>query len=112
DTAPYHLFVLDLASLAVEQLTDEPDASDVLPRFRPDGKHIVFARAHRQRPYSLGGWYNRYPDFFPDGDRILFLAGMDWNAGSRPIYSLWEVSLAGATTEIASSDLFTNPANW
>jgi Tol biopolymer transport system component len=56
--------------------------------------------------------YNRYPDFFPDGNRILFLAGMEFNAGSRPVYSLWEVSLSGPTKEIATSDLFTNPTLW
>jgi len=56
--------------------------------------------------------YNRYPDFFPDGERIIFLAGTDFNAGSRPIYSLWEVSLSGQTRELATSDLFTNPTNW
>jgi Tol biopolymer transport system component len=56
--------------------------------------------------------YNRYPAFFPDGDRILFLAGTEFNAGSRPVFSLWEVSLSGATKEIATSDLFTNPTRW
>ena len=56
--------------------------------------------------------YNRYPDFLPDGNHILFLAGTDFNFGSRPIYSLWEVSLTGQTKEIATSDLFTNPTDW
>ena len=56
--------------------------------------------------------YNRYPDFFPDGQRIVFLAGTDFKAGNRPIYSLWEVSLSGQTSELATSDLFTNPTLW
>lgn len=56
--------------------------------------------------------YNRYPDFFPDGQRIIFLAGTDFNASNRPIYSLWEVSLSGETRELATSDLFTEPTNW
>ena len=238
-TAPYHIYLLDLARPGVEQLTDDPETSDILPRFRPDGEQIVFARAYRHRPYSLGGWtwdkwdacqiaadgtdclrlttenyyqmyrvipradgsilyaadtvagedapraalysadssgkmrqlipqrsernpdvhawatdpmvaadgitlafcsdrerpfyydvcvstrdsetkclvgsrarYNRYPDFFPDGNHIVFLAGTAFNAGSRPIYSLWRISLTGASKEIASSDLFTNPTSW
>lgn len=239
DTAPHHIFLMDRSTLAVEQLTDNPETSDILPRFTPDGKRIVFARAYRHRPYSLGGWtwdqwdaceiaadgtgssrltnegyyqmyrinartdgsilyaadvmgtddapstalysayptakpervipkrserdpnvyawasdpmlaqdgvtlafcsdrqrsfwydvcvsqidndpkclvgdksrYNRYPDFFPDGKRIVFLAGTTFNAGNRPIYSLWEVSTDGKTKELASSGLFTDPASW
>lgn len=56
--------------------------------------------------------YNRYPDFFPDRQRILFLAGMHFNAGNRPIYSLWQVTLEGQTKEIAPSTLFTSPNRW
>jgi len=56
--------------------------------------------------------YNRYPDFFPDGQHIVFLAGTEFNAGSRAIYSLWQVSLNGQTKELAPSGLFTTPTNW
>jgi Tol biopolymer transport system component len=237
-TSTYNIFAMDLSTAAIEQLTHEPETSDILPRFRPDGEQIVFARAYRHRPYSLGGWtwdewdvcematdgsglsrlttesyyqmywiiprddgsviyaadsmnnddpraalysvaladqprrvippttkfnpevhawasdpmvaadgvtlafcsdrerpysydvcasadeseckclvgaesrHNRYPDFFPDGKRLVFLAATDFNAYSRPIYSLWEVSLTGETKEIATSDLFTNPTQW
>jgi Tol biopolymer transport system component len=239
NTKPYHICLLDLSTLKVEQLTSGEGTSDILPRFRPDGRQIVFARAYRHRPYSLGGWtwdqwdaceisddgngflrltndsyyqmyrivprsdrsiiyaadllgvddapraalfsadssgktqrlipskseqnsdvhawasdpmiapdettltfcsdrqqrfwydvcitdaenrhkflvgnrsrYNRYPDFFPDGKRIVFLAGTEFNAGSRALYSLWEVSLDGSTRVIETSDLFTNPTHW
>ena len=40
----------------VKQLTDDPEASDVRPAYSRDGSRIVFARAHRHRPYSMGGW--------------------------------------------------------
>ncbi|MGN6544997.1 MAG: hypothetical protein ACTHK7_08100, partial [Aureliella sp.] len=68
-----------------------------------------------QEPKCLVGdesRYNRYPDFFPEGDRILFMAGTEFSAGNRPVYSLWEVSLDGQTQEIAPSDLFTHPMRW
>ncbi|MHC2065921.1 hypothetical protein ACYFX5_00475 [Bremerella sp. T1] len=98
------------------------------PMVSPDEKATVFC-SDRTKPF----WYdvciktddseskclvgsksrsNRYPDFFPDGKRIVFLAGTDVNAGNRSIYSLWEVSLTGQSKELASSDLFTNPTNW
>ncbi len=101
-------------------------ASD--PMVASDGVTLAYC-SDRQRPFwydvcvaTDGGEvqclvgsksrYNRYPDFFPDDNRILFLAGTEFNAGSRAIYSLWEVSLTGKTNEIASSDLFTNPTRW
>lgn len=239
ERSPSHIFLMDLSDLTVQQLTDDSETSDILPRFRPDGKQIVFARAYRHRPYSLGGrtwdnwdaceinadgtefsrltnasyyqmfritprddgsilyaadslalgnappaalfscdpgkepqrlipeaargetnvhawasdpivapddstlafcsdrerpfWYdvcvlttdgetkglvgnksryNRYPDLFPDGKRLVFLAGTTFSRGNQPIYSLWEVTLAGQTNELASSDLFTNPTQW
>ena len=237
ETSPCSIYVINLANLETTQLTDPAGQSDFHPRFSSDGKQIVFARAYRQRAYSLGGliwdnwdvcsmaddgnditrltnenyyqlnrivpktdnslifsastipdgppaglyslapqgkpqlivpvnaeknsevhawasdpmisldqksivytsdrkksfWYdvcvekgdnnpkclvglesryNCYPDFFPDGNRIIFLAGTKFNRGSRPIYSLWDVTLEGQTTEIASDDLFTNPGTW
>jgi Tol biopolymer transport system component len=101
-------------------------ASD--PMVGPDGNEMAFC-SDRTKPF----WYdvcrmtgdaevtclvgsksrcNRYPDFFPDGQRIVFLAGTDFNSSNRPIYSLWEVSVNGQTNELASSGLFTNPTNW
>lgn len=98
------------------------------PMIGPDGNTLAFC-SDRNRPFwydvcrmtgdaevaclvGAKARYNRYPDFFPDGQRIIFLAGTDFNAGNRPIYSLWEVSMNGQTKELASSDLFTNPTNW
>jgi len=56
--------------------------------------------------------YNRYPDFSPDGERIIFMAGTKSGNGSRPIFSLWEVSTTGISREIASDQLFTDPLNY
>ena len=56
--------------------------------------------------------YNRYPDFAPDGERIIFVARTKFGNGNRPIFSLWEVSTTGNSREIASDQLFTDPANY
>lgn len=53
--APFHLFVYSFTTRAVVQLTDESSASDRDPSYSSDGTTIVFARAYRQRPYSMGG---------------------------------------------------------
>lgn len=57
--------------------------------------------------------YNQQPVFTSDGRRILFLAGTEWNAGSRPIFSLWSIDLDGRNArEIADSQLFKDPGKW
>lgn len=56
--------------------------------------------------------YNQRPVFKPDGEHLLFLAGTEWNASSRPIFSLWEIDLEGHAVQVADSGLFTNPDAW
>jgi Tol biopolymer transport system component len=57
--------------------------------------------------------YNQGPVVTPDGKGVLFLAGMEWNDSSRPVYSLWRADLAGGKVRrIADSGLFTNPLGW
>jgi Tol biopolymer transport system component len=57
--------------------------------------------------------YNQQPRFFASGRHLLFLAGTEWNAESRPIFSLWQVNIDGKNPRrIAGSGLFTNPLKW
>ncbi|MBI1248649.1 hypothetical protein GC197_12515 [bacterium] len=55
DRNSFGILKLDVATKAIEQLTKPGEFSDMVPRFSSDGKQIVFARAHRHRPYSMGG---------------------------------------------------------
>jgi Tol biopolymer transport system component len=57
--------------------------------------------------------YNQRPVFHPDGKGIVFLAGTDWNAYSRPIFSLWQVDVDGSNPRlVAESGLFTDPMHF
>lgn len=57
--------------------------------------------------------YNQQPVFTPDGDHVMFLAGTEENAFSRPIFSLWEVGSDGSLPHrIADSGLFIHPLHW
>lgn len=67
------------------------------------------------RPLGLTGVsrYNQQPVFLPESKGILFLAGTESNASSRPIFSLWKVGLDGSKpVRIAESKLFTDPLHW
>lgn len=53
------------------------------------------------------------PVFAPDNQSIYFLRALTANYQSRPIFSLWKLSLAdGQLQEIASDELLTSPENW
>lgn len=105
-----HVVVIDIDGHNPRQLTSG-DFADATPSYSRDGSKVIFARAARNRPYSMGGmvldewdiWeinsdgssmrqltFGRYynldaPYFSPDGKHVLF----------------------GATTSIASGDGFT-----
>jgi Tol biopolymer transport system component len=101
------------------------------PRSSADGVHIVHI-SDRAKPYhydvlitnlqtgeskSVGAAkvsrYNQNPVMTADGARILFLAGTQWNGGSRPIFSLWQVNADGTDAQqLADSSLFTSPEKW
>jgi len=120
-----------------KRLTTTPKSQDQCavwgsnPSLSPDGKQIAFI-SDRADPFQydvltmspdgtdtrpLGvtriSRYNQTPVFLPDGKSILFLAGTEWNAHSRPIFSLWQVKVdASAQRRIAGSGLFTDPMHW
>jgi len=97
----------------------------------PDGRQIVFI-SDRSKSYNYDAWvrgasgvnphalgvtrisgYNQGPVFTPDGDHVMFLAGTEQNASSRPIFSLWEIDRDGShPRRIADSRLFTDPSHW
>jgi Tol biopolymer transport system component len=54
--APGHLFLRSLEGKPPKPLTSDEQFSDRMPSFSPDGAQITFARAHRRRPYSMGGY--------------------------------------------------------
>lgn len=97
----------------------------------PLGKQIVFVSDRTQsyrydlwvtsmsggkpRPLNVTGvsGYNQEPVFTPDGEHILFLAGTEQNASSRPIFSLWDIDVDGSHAHrLADSGLFTSPLHW
>ena len=49
------LFEYSLTSRTSQRLTSQDGVFDFNPRYSPDGSRIVFTRAHRLRPYSMGG---------------------------------------------------------
>ena len=101
------------------------------PAVSPDGKRFVFI-SDRDTPYhydlilmdrqngrsrSLAATKisrcNQDPVITPDGKGILFLAGTEWNASSRPIFSLWSMDIDGGNAkQVADSGLFTDPTSW
>lgn len=85
---------------------DEPFRYDLVLMDRQNGNSRSLKATQISR-------FNQHPVFTPDGKRILFLAGTEWNAGSRPIFSLWSVDTDGKNEkQIATSGLFTDPLKW
>jgi len=114
------LFARSIYGRHVYQLTEDADVCDSLPQYSPDGSQIAFARAHRHRPYSMGGWtwddwdvyvmdaaggnlrrvtHKKHYGinkvlFSRDGQAILFSAETDRGA-SDSVVSVFEASLDG-----------------
>ena len=116
------IFVRSLDGKQVRQLTKDANVYDSNPACSSDGSEIVFARAHRSRPYSFGGitWDNwdlyviksdgsdlqriteqkyyilQAPQFSRDGTTVVFSAEALTGHGSQPS-TLFEVDVSGAT---------------
>jgi hypothetical protein len=57
--------------------------------------------------------YNGNPRFSPKGECVFFLAGTEYNWGSRALYSLWKVGIGGENvSRIANKELFNDPLKW
>lgn len=57
--------------------------------------------------------YNQQPTYLPDGKSLLFLAGTETSADSRPLFSLWQVNVDGSQTRmVADESLFIDPSRW
>jgi hypothetical protein len=97
-----HVYISNADGTSPRQITNSPGA-DSEPSWSPDGKRIIFVRASRFRPYSMGGmvWDDMDlwtvgangngeirvttsgfyevggPHFSPDGRRVIFWAYRD-----------------------------------
>ena len=104
DPTEHEIYVLDLASGELAQLTDN-EQSDWSPVWSPDGSEIAFIsdratrfnfdiyvmKADGSDPRALPDLapHEYYPEWSPDGERILFFAGEN-----RRKFDLWTVDLA------------------
>lgn len=114
DNVPTHLFLLDVASGGLEQLTTGA-ASEVDPIWSPDGHWILF-RSNRTgdadnnrrfdlwlvspetrevRRLTFGDVEARYPVFSPDGSRVAFISSLQ-PENAYVLNRLWTVSVSRA----------------
>ena len=96
--APFHIFVLDVQSRAVTQLTSDP-ANAAQPRWSPDGSRIAFASDRtgsfqiwvmdtdggNQHVLTSGPGQSSDPSWSPDGTRIAFSST---RAGPSALYTM------------------------
>jgi Tol biopolymer transport system component len=90
DTKGKALFVRSLDGKQVRQLTDDANVSDFGPSYSPDGSKIVFGRAHRHRPYSMGGWtWDNYDVYTMnrDGSQLRRITQQNYYQISQPRFS-------------------------
>ena len=96
-----HIFVRSLDGKHVEQLTSNKEVSDSMPCYSADGSEIVFARAHRHRPYSLGGWtWDNYDAYVmnSDGTNLRRITHQNYYQLIRPKFLVQGKTLIYAAT--------------
>lgn len=105
EDAPTGIWLIDVRSLEIRQVTDPDRFSDLYPQWLPDGKHLVICRAMRGETnrdlwlLSLDGTARRItsqPGFdckstiSPDGHRVAFASERPAGAARR----VWSLELA------------------
>ena len=86
-----HLYTCSLAGKPSRQLTDTAGIYDDMASYSADGRRIVFARALRHRPYSMGGWTWDHWDIYAmqaDGTGLRRLTSGQYYQVSPPKFAL------------------------
>ena len=116
------IFASAMDGANARQLTRDPYVFDSSPAYSADGSKIVFARAHRHRPYSLGGetwdkwdiyllmnsdgselqritrqdyYILQSPNFSIDGQRVVYSASAIQSSAGDTLSTLFEVGTSG-----------------
>lgn len=126
--SPYHLYLLNLETKEVRQLTSETGVSDSSPMFVMNGSQILFSRSHRLRPYSMGGyvWDNsslyvinrdgagetalplsRYYSVSPGGHHLITIS---YDRNNHPFVRIAVDKLLKEDSKIKRDDLLKNGA--
>jgi Tol biopolymer transport system component len=89
DTKGFHIFVSNADGSNSQQITHSP-ASEADASWSPDGNRIIFVRAARYRPYSMGGMvWDRYDIWAvkPDGGDEKRLTSENFYQAGGPHFS-------------------------
>lgn len=83
-----NVWILSLGDGKFKRLTRDAKVSDMEASFGQDGKTIVFTRAFRHRPYSMGGWtWDKYDIMIMsvDGTQLRQLTRKGYYQATSPI---------------------------
>ncbi len=109
-----HIFTLDLTTLKTVQLTSGTSTSDASPAYSADGTRLVFARAHRIRPYSMGGWTADQYDaciVSKNGGKVQRISNANYYGQSRPQFLDKNNLIYGASGDYPDSANYLMTAN-
>jgi Tol biopolymer transport system component len=111
---PRHLFIRSLNGKPPKQLTSGEQSFDWMPSFSRDGSRIAFARAHRHRPYSMGGYTWDHWDVYvmnADGTNLRRITRQNYSSLSRPQLSGDGATVIFSTYASERYDLFEASVN-